>query len=96
LLTRYTATAQQQFVVKPIAEKKLKQLPAGPLYWRVENLPTLAKAQAAERPTSLTAEVAARFGFSRLVPRWFDARRKQGRRDRTRASDQRAGVSATY
>jgi len=48
----------QQLSVKPVAEKRIKQLPAGPLYWRIENLPTLAQAQAAEGPTSLAAEVA--------------------------------------
>jgi quercetin dioxygenase-like cupin family protein len=53
-----TATAQQQFAVKPIAEKKLSQLPDGPLYWRIENFPSLALAQAAEGPVSLSAEVA--------------------------------------
>ena len=51
------AEAQQKFEIKPVAEKKLKQLPAGPLYWRVENLPTLAQAQAAAGETSLAAEV---------------------------------------
>ena len=30
----------QQFSVKPVAEKKIRQLPAGPLYWRVETLPS--------------------------------------------------------
>ncbi len=29
------------------AEMKIKELPRGPLYWRVENFPTLAQAQAA-------------------------------------------------
>jgi hypothetical protein len=53
-----TAAAQQQYVVKPVAEKKLQQLPSGPLYWQVENFPTLAQAQAAEGPTSLAAEIA--------------------------------------
>src|SRR5262245_297056 len=52
------ATAQQKLVIKPVAEKKLKELPAGPLYWRLENFPTLAQAQAAAGPTSLAAEVA--------------------------------------
>lgn len=65
------AAAQGQYVVKPVAEKKIKQLPAGPLYWRVESFPTLAEAQAAAGPdrwnpdsvayepaTSLVAEVA--------------------------------------
>jgi len=51
------AEAQQKFEIKPVAEKKLKQLPAGPLYWRVENLPTLAQAHAAAGETSLAAEV---------------------------------------
>lgn len=49
--------AQQTFVVKPVAEKKLAQLPAGPLFWRVENFPTLALAQAAVGPTSLAVEI---------------------------------------
>ncbi len=49
--------AQQALVVKPVAEKKVTQLPAGPLYWRVETFPTLADAQAAAGPTSLAAEV---------------------------------------
>ena len=53
-----TATAQPQFVIKKVAEKKLKQLPAGPLYWRIENFPTLAQAQAAAGPASLAADVA--------------------------------------
>jgi hypothetical protein len=52
-----TAAAQQQFFVKSVAEKKLEQLPAGPLYWRLESLPTLAQAQAVVGPTSLAAEV---------------------------------------
>lgn len=50
------ATTQQQFFVKPVAEKKLKDLPPGPLYWLVENFPTLAQAQAAAGPTSLAVE----------------------------------------
>ena len=41
------AMAQGKYVVKPVAELKIKQLPNGPLYWRVENFPTLAQAQAA-------------------------------------------------
>lgn len=51
------AEAQQKFEIKPVAEKKLKQLPTGPLYWWVENLPTLAQAHAAAGETSLAAEV---------------------------------------
>ena len=48
----------QQFVVKPVVEKKLKELPVGPLFWRVERFPSLAQAQAAAGPTGLAAEIA--------------------------------------
>jgi hypothetical protein len=57
LLSSASAQAQQKFEIKPVGEKKLKQLPAGPLYWRVENLPTLAEANAAAGETALAAEV---------------------------------------
>jgi hypothetical protein len=40
-----------------VAEKKVRQLPPGPLYWQVERFPALAEAQAAVRPTSLATEV---------------------------------------
>jgi len=58
LLLSPAAADAQEFVVKPVTEKKLTQLPAGPLYWQVENFPTLAQAQAAVGPTSLAADVA--------------------------------------
>jgi hypothetical protein len=54
------AQAAPKFVIKAVAEKKIKQLPAGPLYWRLETFPTLAQAQAAAGPTSLAAEVSGR------------------------------------
>jgi len=54
------AATAQGFFVKPVAEKKLKELPPGPLYWLVENFPTLAQAQAAAGPTSLALENAGR------------------------------------
>jgi hypothetical protein len=41
------AAEEQRYVVKPIVEMKIKQLPQGPLYWRVENFPTLEQAKAA-------------------------------------------------
>jgi quercetin dioxygenase-like cupin family protein len=53
-----TMATAQEFVAKPVAEKKIKQLPAGPWYWLVENFPTLAEAQTAQGPTSLAVEVA--------------------------------------
>jgi hypothetical protein len=41
------AAAQGAYVVRPIAEMKIKVLPRGPLYWRVENFPTVEQAKAA-------------------------------------------------
>ena len=69
LLSPSPAAAQQKFEIKPVAEKKLKQLPSGPLYWRVENFPTLAQARAAEGPTSLAAEVAGEAWLFTLGPK---------------------------
>lgn len=69
LLAPLPAAAQQKFVIKPVAEKKLKELPAGPLYWRLENFPTLAQAQAAAGATSLAAEVAGEVWLFTLGPK---------------------------
>ena len=38
------------------SRRRSTQLPAGPLFWRVESFPTLAQAQAAAGPMSLAAE----------------------------------------
>lgn len=46
----------QDFFIKPLTERKVKELPSGALYWRVENMPSLAQAQAAAGPTALAAE----------------------------------------
>ncbi len=43
--------------VRPVAERRVTSLPAGPLAWRVETMPTLAAAQAAAGPWSLAAAV---------------------------------------
>lgn len=50
LISPSSAAAQVQYVVKPLVQKKINQLPPGPLYWRVENFPTLVDAQAAVGP----------------------------------------------
>jgi hypothetical protein len=62
LLGLPSAAAQTgaKFLIKPVAEKRLARLPAGPLYWCIENFPSLAQAEAAKGPTSLAAEVAGR------------------------------------
>ena len=74
--------ADVPYVVKPVAEMKLKQLPKWPLYWRVENFPTLDQAKAAaskytwnpntvsyEGSPSLTAEVAGKAWLFTLGPK---------------------------
>ena len=73
--------ADTPYVVKPIAEMKVKQLPKGPLYWRVENFPTLDRAKAAageyrwnpdtvsyDGSPSLAAEVAGKAWLFTLGP----------------------------
>ena len=51
------AAADAKFVVTPVVEQKVKELPAGELYWLVESFPSLADAQATAGPTSLAAEI---------------------------------------
>jgi hypothetical protein len=63
------AVAQGSFFVKPVAEKKLSALPAGPLYWHVESFPSLAQAQAAAGPTALAAEVSGKSWLFTLAAR---------------------------
>ena len=57
VLSPSTASAQK-FEIKPVAEKKVQQLPPGSLFWRIDNFPTLAQARAVTGPTGLAAEVA--------------------------------------
>jgi hypothetical protein len=74
--------AQAKYIVQPVAEMKVKQLPKGELFWRVESFPTLDKAKAAAPPyrwnpdtvsydglPSLTAEVAGKAWLFTLGPK---------------------------
>jgi hypothetical protein len=63
------AGAQQALSIKPVVEKKLTQLPAGPLYWRIETFPALGTAQAAAGPTALAAEVSGKAWLFTLGPK---------------------------
>ena len=63
------AMAQPKFVVTAIAEKKLKELPTGPLFWRVENFPTIEQARAVETPTSLAVQAAGKAWLFTLGPK---------------------------
>lgn len=55
-------------VIKPLAEKKVAELPAGPLFWRVESFATLAAAQAAAGPMGLVAESGGKVWLFTLGP----------------------------
>ena len=63
------AVAQEALVIKALAEKRVTQLPAGPLVWRVETFPTLAAAQAAAGPMGLVAESSGQVWLFTLGPR---------------------------
>ena len=64
-----SAASAQQFDVKPIAERKIPQLPPGPLFWRIDTFPTLGLAQAAAGPTALAAEAAGKDWLFTLGPK---------------------------
>ncbi len=71
-----TGVAQQDqpagsLAIKAIAEKKVAALPAGrpKLYWRLENFPNLAQAQATVGPAGLAAESAGRVWLFTLGPK---------------------------
>jgi hypothetical protein len=69
LLSPSVVEAQGKFVVTAVTEKKIKQLPTGPLYWEIENFPTLAQAQAATGETSLAAEIWGKVWLFTLGPK---------------------------
>ena len=50
------AFAHEALRIKPLAEKKVRELPAGTLHWRIETFGELAAAQRAAGPYSLVAE----------------------------------------
>ena len=60
---------QEEFVVEPVAEKTVTELPAGPLYWHVENFPALRDAEAAAGPLSLAADVEGKVWLFTLGPK---------------------------
>jgi hypothetical protein len=62
------ALAQQKFVINKLAEKKVAELPAGPLYWRIENFPTMAQAKAGAGLTGLVAESGGKIWLFTLGP----------------------------
>ena len=63
------ATAQPALVIKPLGEKKVQSLPAGPLFWQVESFPALVPAQAAAGPMGLAVESGGKAWLFRLGPK---------------------------
>jgi quercetin dioxygenase-like cupin family protein len=62
------ALAQQALSVKPLVERKVAALPAGPLFWRIENFPSAVEAQAATGATGLVAEAGGKIWLFTLGP----------------------------
>jgi hypothetical protein len=64
-----SVASEQKFEVKGVAEKKISELPSGPLFWRIDNFPTFAQAQAVAGPTGLAAEVYGKTWLFTLGPK---------------------------
>jgi mannose-6-phosphate isomerase-like protein (cupin superfamily) len=62
------ATAQPVLVVKPLAERKVAELPPGPLFWRIENFADVAQAHAAAGPLALVATSSGKVWLFTLGP----------------------------
>jgi hypothetical protein len=58
LLCASGASAQAALTIKPLAEKKVQDLPPGALFWRIETFPAIAEAKAAAGTWALAAESA--------------------------------------
>jgi quercetin dioxygenase-like cupin family protein len=57
LILSPVAVAQQSSIMsKPVAERKVAELPTRPLFWRIDNFPTVAEAQAASGTYGLVVE----------------------------------------
>lgn len=66
--TTVQAQAPKPLLITPLAEKKVTELPPGPLFWRIENFTTLGDAQAAAGPWALAAESAGKAWLFTLGP----------------------------
>ncbi len=62
------ALAQQALVIRPLVERKVAELPAGDLFWRIETYPSQDAAQAAAGTWSLVAEAAGKVWLFTLGP----------------------------
>jgi hypothetical protein len=55
-------------MIKPLVEKRLAELPPGPLFWRIETFPSVAEAHAVESSMTLVADVAGQVWLFTLAP----------------------------
>ncbi len=58
LVLAFASVAQPALVIRPLAERKVAELPPGELFWRIENFSSKEAAQAASGAWSLVAEAA--------------------------------------
>jgi hypothetical protein len=63
-----SASANEPLLITKLADRTVAELPAGLLFWRLENFPTAASAQAAAGPWSLVAETAGKVWLFTLGP----------------------------
>ncbi|HET8996683.1 MAG TPA: hypothetical protein VFN42_08445 [Acetobacteraceae bacterium] len=61
--------AQPQWHSKVLAQKQVKALPSGPLYWEVQNFTSPAAAKSAAQPTSLEVQVGGSAWLFTLAPK---------------------------
>jgi hypothetical protein len=69
LLPAVSAAQQAPLSVKPVVEKRLKELPPGPLFWMIESFATLAEAQDKAGATALAAEISGQVWLFTLGPK---------------------------
>ncbi len=68
LLMPWAAVAQQALMIRPLAERKVTDLPSDELFWRIENYPSKEAAQAAAGTWSLVTEAAGKVWLFTLGP----------------------------
>ena len=67
MVSSFAASAQQALLVRPLAERKVAELPPGQLYWRIETYPSKDAALGAAGAWSLVAEAAGKIWLFTLT-----------------------------
>jgi len=62
------AAAHQANVIELVTQKKVKELPAGPLFWQIQEFPTLSQAKSASFEMSIALEAAGKGWLFTLGP----------------------------